>query len=220
MLFRIGSAGPTRIYAPYRDLNDGMSVPDIAVVILNGASSSGTSTIARALQRQLPRPCLVTGVDHLVEMMPAWMMGHPDRLLFADDGSIAVGAGFRRLEAAWRCGVAAMARRDAPVIVDEVLLGGAAGQAAWRDALGDLPVLWVGVQCALPELLTRERRRGDRVTGQAETQAAIVHRGMAYDLIIDTTTASPDECAARIVGHVTSVRPSPARSSGDRAPGR
>jgi hypothetical protein len=40
-----------------------------------------------------------------------------------------------------------MARAGARVVVDEVFLGGAYWQRRWRDALGGLTVLWVGVRC-------------------------------------------------------------------------
>lgn len=180
------------------DAETGTVVPSIAIIMLNGASSSGKSSIARALQRQLAAPWLTTSVDDLIGMMPAWMIDHPEGIRFGRDGTIAVGPGYQRLDAAWRYGVAAMARHGAPVIVDDVLLGGAEGKRAWDAVLGDLPVLWVGVTCAPPELRARERRRGDRVVGQAETQAAIVHRGITYDLVVDTTDTSADACAAQI----------------------
>ena len=40
-----------------------------------------------------------------------------------------------------------MARAGARIIVDEVFLGGPASQQRWKNALGTLPVLWVGVRC-------------------------------------------------------------------------
>jgi len=40
------------------------------VIVLNGGSSSGKSTIARRLQSVLPQPWLMFGVDSLIEAMP------------------------------------------------------------------------------------------------------------------------------------------------------
>lgn len=181
----------------------GVAVSDIAIIILNGASSSGKSSIARALQRQLPEPWLVTGVDHLIDMLPDALTADPDGLTFADDGQITVGAEYQRLDMAWKQGVIAMARHGAPVIVDEVLLSGGVGQGRWRAALNEMPAFWAGVRCDLPELIAREQRRGDRIAGMAATQADIVHVGMAYDLVVDTTVASPDACAGQIIAHLS-----------------
>ena len=39
------------------------------IILLNGASSSGKSTIARELQRILPRPHLFAGIDSFTQML-------------------------------------------------------------------------------------------------------------------------------------------------------
>jgi Chloramphenicol phosphotransferase-like protein len=82
---------------------------------------------------------------------------------FTPDGEVIVGPEFRAVEAAWIAGVAAMARAGARIIVDEVFVGGAASQQRWKDALGSLPVPWVGVRCEGPVAAAREIARGDRV---------------------------------------------------------
>ncbi|NEE45547.1 chloramphenicol phosphotransferase, partial [Streptomyces sp. SID8455] len=71
--------------------------------------------------------------------------------------------------------------------VDEVFLSGAAGQRRWSERLGGLEVLWVGVRCEPEVAAGRETARGDRVAGMAASQAELVHRGVAYDLEVDTT---------------------------------
>lgn len=123
---------------------------------------------------------------------------------FAPDGEVIVGPEFRTLEAAWIEGIAAMARAGARVIVDEVFLGGPASQRRWHDALHDLPVLWVGVHCDATVAAGRELARGDRPIGMAASQADTVHRGVTYDLEIDTSHTESIECArmiaARLVG--------------------
>ncbi|HEX9064089.1 MAG TPA: chloramphenicol phosphotransferase [Streptosporangiaceae bacterium] len=114
---------------------------------------------------------------------------------FAPDGGIAVGPRFRALEAAWMAGIAAMVRAGAPVIIDEVFLGGAESQQRWARALDGLEVLWVAVRCDRAGAAGRELARGDRVTGMAAAQAEIVHRGVACDLSVDTTTTEALPCA-------------------------
>ena len=170
--------------------------------MLNGGSSSGKSGIARCLQAVLPDPWLVIGTDTLVESMPASMQTSAAGIEFAPDGEVIVGPEFRALEAAWIAGIAAMARGGARIIVDEVFLGGAAGQQRWQGALGALPVLWVGVRCESAVAAGRELARGDRVPGMAASQAEMVHRGMVYDLQVDTTHTEALECARAIAAHV------------------
>jgi len=48
----------------------------------------------------------------------------------------------------------------------------------------------------------RERVRGDRAVGMARRQAETVHRGIAYDLVVDTTHATPAQAAAIVVAAV------------------
>jgi chloramphenicol 3-O phosphotransferase len=168
------------------------------VIVLNGASSSGKSGIARCLQAILPDPWLTLGVDTLIQAMPASAVG----IDISPGGVITVGPQFRAVEAAWMQGVAAMAGAGARVILDEVFVGGAASQRRWQEALGALPVLWVGVRCDSAVAAGREIARGDRVPGMAASQAEIVHQGVAYDLEVDTTRAEAMECARAIAARV------------------
>ena len=48
----------------------------------------------------------------------------------------------------------------------------------------------------------REVARGDRVTGMAASQADLVHRGVRYDLEVDTTHAEAMSCARTIAAHI------------------
>jgi chloramphenicol 3-O phosphotransferase len=173
------------------------------VIVLNGGSSSGKSGIARCLQAVLPDPWLALGVDMLIEAMPVSMRQATTGIEFAADGRISVGAQFRTLEAAWLEGVAAMVRAGGRVIVDDVFLSGAASQARLRKAFDGLAVLWVGVRCDGPVAAGREIARGDRVRGMAAAQAETVHRGVTYDLEVDTTHTELLTCARTIATHVT-----------------
>ncbi|WP_208615568.1 chloramphenicol phosphotransferase CPT [Streptomyces rubellomurinus] len=174
------------------------------VIVLNGGSSSGKSSLARQLQELLPEPWLHLGADTLVEALPPRLLGGADGLggVTDGDGTVEVGPAFAALDAAWTLGVAAMARAGAHVIVDEVFLGGAASQARWRTALDGLDVLWVGVRCDPAVAAAREAARGDRVAGMAAAQATAVHTGVGYDLVIDTTRATAQECARTVLARV------------------
>jgi chloramphenicol 3-O phosphotransferase len=173
----------------------------VEVIVLNGGSSSGKSTIARGLQSILAEPWLTFGVDTLIDALPPSLQAGGG-IEFGPDGQITVGPAFRRLEAAWIAGVAAMARAEARIIIDEAFLGGARSQQRWREGLDGLSVLWVGVRCDVEIAARRERGRTDRIAGMARSQAALVHRGVGYDLEVDTSRAGARECALAIAAHV------------------
>ena len=172
------------------------------VIVLNGGSSSGKSGIARCLQAVLPDPWLAFGTDTLVQAMPVSTRMSAAGIEFASDGEVIVGPQFRTLEAAWIAGVAAMAHAGARIVVDEVFLGGTASQQRWKAALDPLPVLWVGVRCESAVAAGREIARGDRVIGMAASQAEVVHEGIVYDLLVDTTRTEALGCARAIAARV------------------
>ncbi len=171
------------------------------VIVLNGASSSGKTTLARALQARLPQPWLVFSVDDLVDALPP-ALWDGDGIAIAGDGGVSVGDAFRAQEAAWYAGLAAMVHAGARLVVDEVFLGGRASQRRLADALRGLPVLWVGVRCDAATAEAREHARSDRTPGMAASQLAVVHQGVVYDVEVDTTTADPAACAKLIAEHL------------------
>jgi chloramphenicol 3-O phosphotransferase len=173
------------------------------VIVLNGGSSSGKSGIVRCLQAVLPDPWLTFGADSLIEAMPASMEGTPGGIEITEDGGVVIGPTFRALEQAWARGLVAMVQAGARIIVDDIFLGGAESQQRWRQALAGVRVLWVGVRCDAKVAAGREVARGDRVTGMAAAQAEIVHRGVVYDLEVDTTHLESLECARAIAAHVS-----------------
>ncbi|MEE6258088.1 chloramphenicol phosphotransferase CPT [Plantactinospora sonchi] len=167
----------------------------VQVIMLNGGSSSGKSGIARCLQAILPDPWLVLGIDTLIRVIPPAMRTTREGVVVDPDGVVQVGPQFEAAEAAWRAGIAAMARAGARVISDDVFLTGAVYQQRWRQALAGLDVLWVGVRCASEVAVGREIARGDRPRGMATSEAETVHRGVVYDLELDTTHSESLDCA-------------------------
>jgi chloramphenicol 3-O phosphotransferase len=99
-------------------------------------------------------------------------------------------------------GVAATVGAGAHVIVDDVFLGGAGSQQRWRAVLDGLDVLWVGVRCDAEVAAGREIARGDRVRGMAAAQADLVHRGVVYDVQVDTTYTESITCAQTIAARL------------------
>lgn len=172
------------------------------VIVLNGGSSSGKSSIARALQGVLDEEWLSLSVDTFVDALPARLRDGGEGLGISADGEVTVGDAFARLDAAWTAGVAAMVRAGARVVVDDVFLGGPHSQARWARALEGLDVLWVGVRCSPEAAAAREGGRGDRPPGMAARQAVVVHEGVSYDLEVDTTDADAATCAKVIAARI------------------
>lgn len=172
------------------------------IIVLNGGSGSGKSGIARCLAVILPVPWLRLGVDDLIEALPPVLVEAGGGVSFGAQGQVAVGDGFRAAESAWMDGIAAMARAGARIIIDDVFLGGAASQDRARAHLAGLTVLWVGVRCDAAIAAGREMARGDRVIGMAASQADVVHRGVTYDVEVDTASTESVDCARTIAARV------------------
>jgi chloramphenicol 3-O phosphotransferase len=182
------------------------------VIVLNGTSSAGKSTLAEVLQARFAaagEPWIVIGVDDLFVKLPrdwitigAHVGAHGDEgIVFARvDGEIErrIGPVGTRVLAAYRGTVAAVARSGVDVIVDEVLLC-EEDWHGWQADLAGLAVRWVRVDCALDVVETRERERGDRLVGLARSQYDVVHRHPRYDARVDTATTGPEAAAAAIL---------------------
>ena len=175
----------------------------IQAIILNGGSSAGKTAIAACLQDMLPSAWLRLGVDTLIDAMPQRLLTSEETgIAFGSDGSVRPGQEFRRLEAAWMQGIAAMIHAGVRVIIEDVFVSGVDARNRWQAALADVAVLWVGVCCDPAVATARESGRGDRVTGMAALQAQTVHVGIAYDIEVDTSDMPPVECARIIAQRV------------------
>jgi chloramphenicol 3-O phosphotransferase len=180
------------------------------IILVNGTSSSGKTTLVKGLQSTLPDLWLEMGIDRFAYALPGRVLGQPTwpqlfRYVRPNDES---GGPFtietttlgQRFISGMHATAAALAAHGLNVIVDHVLL-----EQAWLDECSRLwarfPVLVVGVRCPLDVVLKREIEREDRTLGQAEAQFAVVHRWAdRYDVEVDTSVLTPDEAVARIVG--------------------
>jgi chloramphenicol 3-O phosphotransferase len=147
----------------------------------------------------LTTPWLLLCIDDLSRAVPDKGIDDGTLLRVSETGQVEVGPGWRSLEVSWYIGTATIAASGTGVIVDEVFLDGGAGQERLRTTLGSLEVLWVGVTCDREVARAREAPRTDRVAGQADSQASVLHDGVEYDLIVDTSRATSESCAARVL---------------------
>lgn len=171
------------------------------IIFLHGASSSGKSTIARALQAAIETPFWHVSIDHL------------------RDAGVLPTARFRSGEFAWRdsrqaffdgfhASLAAYANAGNNLIVEHIL-----DDQAWLGLLSGLlnhhDVLFVGVHCPLNILAERELARGDRPIGSAGQDFETIHVGKVYDLEVN----SLDEAAANVEKILAAWRASTRNSS-------
>jgi len=172
---------------------------DGRVLFLQGASSAGKSTLAKALQCGLDEYWWVLEADDITRMQPTgprtdgweptpdgrphpswmpeirlsrWLSGYFGCLVtIAKSGSnvIAVGGW---LETSWLLELAA--------------------------TLNGIDALCVGVYCPLDELERRETVRGDRRPGYARSQYDLVHTHAPYDACVDTASQTTEVAVASI----------------------
>jgi chloramphenicol 3-O phosphotransferase len=184
-----------------------MTVGPGRIILINGTSSSGKTTLVKALQSTLPELWLEMGIDRFAYALPGRVLGQPTwPQLFRyvrpggrSDGLFTIKTTplGQRFISGMHATAAALAGAGLNVIVDHVLL-----EQAWLDECArlwsGLSVLFVGVRCPLDVVLRRELERKDRTLGQAEAQFAVVHRWGEYDVEVDTSVLAPDEAVARI----------------------
>ncbi len=193
------------------------SAPGGRIILVNGTSSSGKTTLIHALQDALPDPWLEIGIDTFVFALPRRFLNQPGwsevfryvRPAGRDDGPFTIETGELggRLVTGMHRSVAVLAASGTDVIVDHVLL-----ERTWLDECVQLwspfRVLFVGVRCPLAVVEERERTRRDRTLGQAAAQLDVVHRWGGYDLEVDTSLLSPEEAASRVAAVVEAGLPS------------
>ncbi|WBQ05790.1 chloramphenicol phosphotransferase CPT family protein [Kribbella sp. CA-293567] len=154
------------------------------VLLLNGASSSGKSSIGRALLPLLPDPWFLVPVDAISGMRSTV---HTREL--AEDE---IAAMLNRTRRGYHRAVAALASQGNDVIMDYPL------SEPWRladllEVLTGYDVTLVDVHCSEAELERREQVRQDRPAGLALSQSVFEHTDR--DLVVDTTNHSPEACA-------------------------
>ena len=165
------------------------------IILLNGASSSGKSSIGRALLALLPDPWFLVPVDAIGAMRSTV------RTRVLDEAEIA--EMLRRTRLGYHRAVAALASAGNDVIMDYPL------SEQWRltdllQTLAGYDVTLVDVRCSQEELDRRERGRRDRPVGLARAQPTVYSHGEC-DIAVDTTSTSPNECAMTIVNALDSA---------------
>ena len=148
------------------------------IILVNGASSSGKTTLCRALQASLDAPFWHYSIDHFRGSVLPW-----ERIKTGEfpwpSLRLAYFDGFHRC-------LPALAEAGNNLIVDHIVETPRSMSDLLR-LLDAIDVYFVGVHCPLDELERRERARGDRRPGEARGDYASVHAHCTYDLEIDGT---------------------------------
>ncbi len=173
-------------------------------ILLNGVSSAGKTTLAKAIQNAADDIYLHVSMDTFIEMLPdgketraEWfpveLVNRAGRTL----PRITTGPSGSNLLQAMRQFAAIMASQGYPVIVDDVC--GVEEIADYRRRFEDRKVAVVKVTAPQTVIAKREKARGDRLIGLAREQSEYLHEGIEYDLVIDTKHATPEENANTIL---------------------
>jgi len=156
------------------------------IIILNGVSSSGKTTLAKTLQERLSQPYFHMDVDAFCLMSP--------EKFNVDDYSLQ-----HKFVSNMYHVVKLFSDMGFNLVVPCVFLEGYGFLEKCVTLLHEYPVLFVHVTCPAEELRCREIECGDRKIGSAEVMLPMLIPQDIYDITVDTYSFSVEECADRII---------------------
>lgn len=166
------------------------------LILLNGTSSAGKSSIIKHLQQKLQGPYIDMGLDKFLYMLPDQYMKQPlwkDVWDHTQSGEIG-----NRLMSGMHHSIKSMIDRGNLVVADHVLI-----EKNWTRELAEIfqdqLAYFIGVHCPLEILEQREKDRKDRTLGSAKVQFPIVHKWACYDFEVDSAVMSPERAAEKII---------------------
>ena len=190
--------------------NDNTATPQGSVIILNGPSGVGKSSIIKAFQAQRSEPWLCIGIDNFfIGVLPPkfYLEDKPEHRsimhgIASEDAegklfTLHIGNHGQKVIAGMHEAIAAYARAGNNVIVDYIMY-----YPEWHDALlkalKGVSVTTVGITASLETVQQREKSRKTSPEGHARSVYATVHKGWNYDLLINTDDKTPEESAQLI----------------------
>ncbi len=196
------------------------------IVILNGAPRAGKSSIVTVIQDTFEGVWMNLGVDVFARGTPTGLQPgiglRPAGPGFGGD-NLALESLIPILYAAMYASIAANSRLGLNVVTDVGHHGALHPQVLPDCArrLAGLPVLFVGVRCPVEEIMKRRNDAGPGhgyVVGSPEEPIPPpvrlwqeeVHKPGIYDLEVDTSLMSPEECASEIRMRLAEDAPSTA----------
>jgi chloramphenicol 3-O phosphotransferase len=170
------------------------------IIIINGPSSSGKTTLALALQKQFDIPFIRFSFDLFLDHKAFPMEQIRNGTFSWDLMRPSVFTGIHQC-------LPALATAGNHIIFDHII-----ETKAWLynliSLISELDVFFVGLHCSLPELERRERQRGDRRTGEARQDLQTVHSITSYDLELNSENALDENATLLIQAWKERKRPS------------
>lgn len=170
------------------------------IIIINGPSSSGKTTLALASQKQLDVPFIRFSFDLFLEHK-AFPTEQIRNGTFSWD--LIRPSVFRGIH---QC-LPALATAGNNIIFDHII-----ETKMWLDQLvsliSELDVFFVGLHCSLPELEQREIQRSNRRKGEARLDFQTIHSITSYDLELNSEILLEDNVTLLIQAWKERKRPS------------
>ncbi len=163
-----------------------------SVVVLNGTSSSGKTSIARAFQEIAPRVFLNFSIDSILYTLPPSVVKEVNR-----GEKTGTDIRFPELVRAFYACVRELLALGHDLVIDHAVITEAQAEML-KAAVQSHDVLLVGLDCPVDVLEARERERGDRRPGLAAAQCGRIHQWLEYDIRIDSSRMSAEEAARMI----------------------
>ncbi|HOP10144.1 MAG TPA: AAA family ATPase [Oscillospiraceae bacterium] len=162
------------------------------IVILNGVTSAGKSTLSRALQAAFDEPYYYVALDTLNDVICPFTA---NRQKFQDPQIM------NRAVPVMHMLIRDFSQKGLNVIVDHILCDGGDWFYDCVDALFEYPVMFVRVDCDRDELFKRAKKRGYKTPerlNQIDRQLAQMHKHGFYDVVISTSTNTTEENVQKI----------------------
>ena len=214
MVFRCFLALCLFFLCGYR-LNEEIKMKPGQVIILNGPSASGKSSLQREIQVNFDEPYIALGIDRLFDAVLPDYYGlgerHPKGKFKEEDirwvtageidgkptVALHVGPVGRRVVTGMHQAIAAYAKAGNHVVVDYINY-----ESDWieelLDALDGVPTFIVGVKLPLETIEAREASRSTSPVGHARSHFESVHQGLNYDFEITDASLGAEELALAI----------------------
>lgn len=180
------------------------------IIFLNGAGSSGKTSIARAIQHLSNEQWLTFGVDTFIEMTPYPSSGKDSEYFSFVPGENERGPTMKvesksaggKLFGVMPDFALLLANQNNNLIIDEVIFDDQ-DLKPYVEKLANHIVYFIGVKCDLGIMQEREFLRRDRVVGLSNDQFDRVHSGTReYDLTVDTSHSSIFFVAKEIMNYI------------------
>ncbi|HLC06845.1 MAG TPA: hypothetical protein VJJ26_01530 [Candidatus Babeliales bacterium] len=184
------------------------------IVIINGCSSAGKSSIIKEMQKLSKKPLLHTGIDWFWKMIPGEYKEFGSK---AHEGysftqtvesqnnpviHVQTGQFGQKIDNAMPYVIKCLADFGHDIAIDEIFTRDTTLHN-YITALRENTVYFVGVMCSLQELEKREKQRGNRELGLARGQIDFVHEYCDYyDFIVDSTDCDATVCAQHILNFI------------------